>query len=817
MSQNVLDSPLVKRPRTAWFPFVAKLNDTYSLHIGYKSARGEFGEYSTSGRNASVKVPFGSPIKCVYKTSGEFEFINSSLDSKDFKLCELDSFLVEKFLPEGSDCFAKKISSMIVGNYENKLAMFFTLLSHCTGFDKHLEDIHNDEGESVVEENKALINEELIKEFRDFRAAAVGSARNIKRSSKDIRIYFAPKRKISARKGAIEKSKIELIDEREKVELNDADGLEKMYQNSFLGLANISLDCLSISPDLMENLNNNRVENIKISMVKRYDPSLNIPVVCPKDGQSVINLEKIENIEFMVIQKIHSVQAFKKLDAEGKFAYLIGHENRTVPCFVLRISSSGLIHYGNMRSNNITSEYSRRIGPQDLLKTYACLFSKCGADSAKKTVDRMACLSRIGVNECTALKKFFQWSEQGLSCLMQVLDKYESYETVDKKPKRYQSDLQKGLRMNLNNALFKQLSKVSENYFLQVHTKILDKDISLQSCVDTYDLIGKVETVSSVLCVLSGYKQYDDIKQEYPGKFELEQLKEFLGAKVKISGELNNEALKLEKYFKSVAEGYISDCNNSVKLVEIDDFEKTIADQKVLAKFDVIVIKFNDVRECKQVVERFLGKCTVSCIILIMFPSEECMFRTLCWSRVKLGEMTSIKPIYFKSEYEVSDDDTFDENVLHALLIGNIEPGAPLKVHLGSLDVLPSTIARISLPGSSVAVFVGADTPLFIVHSDSLGRNVTYFGLPEQVKCFRADKAKVCTVSDLLDMVEENNNPDASKVAESNIDQTFNETFNINDESSTSPFKSVASSSGMSSDSSKDAAASISTLKRKIL
>ena len=193
------------------------------------------------------------------------------------------------------------------------------------------------------------------------------------------------------------------------------------------------------------------------------------------------------------------------------------------------------------------------------------------------------------------------------------------------------------------------------------------------------------------------------------------------------------------------------------------------------------------------------------------------MFRTLCWSRVKLGEMTSIKPIYFKSEYEVSDDDTFDENVLHALLIGNIEPGAPLKVHLGSLDVLPSTIARISLLGSSVAVFVGADTPLFIVHSDSLGRNVTYFGLPEQVKCFRADKAKVCTVSDLLDMVEENNNPDASKVAESNIDQTSNDTFNINDESSTSPFKSVASSSGMSSDSSKDAAASISTLKRKIL
>ena len=69
--------------------------------------------------------------------------------------------------------------------------------------------------------------------------------------------------------------------------------------------------------------------------------------VCRNKHQAKNVIAQFQEFLFY-LDVIHCVTAFKKLDQEGKFAKMISHRNRNVPCYVLRIASSGQIHYGNM-------------------------------------------------------------------------------------------------------------------------------------------------------------------------------------------------------------------------------------------------------------------------------------------------------------------------------------------------------------------------------------------------------------------------------------------------------------------------------------
>ena len=109
-------------PRHRWFPYITKVNETFYLHLGYKSSRGEMSELKSSKRNSAVKIPFGSPVRCDFYLvqekslqQGEFLFANSSNSSTTkLRLNNLDSFLIEKYFPDVPNSFAKKVSSLIV-------------------------------------------------------------------------------------------------------------------------------------------------------------------------------------------------------------------------------------------------------------------------------------------------------------------------------------------------------------------------------------------------------------------------------------------------------------------------------------------------------------------------------------------------------------------------------------------------------------------------------------------------------------------------------------------------------------------------------
>ena len=126
-------------------------------------------------------------------------------------------------------------------------------------------------------------------------------------------------------------SKPDMIKENERNELEDEEGLEKKYQDSFCGVGHIPLDNISVAPQLRLKINPFRVQYIMQSMKKRYNPAISVLVVCSVDDSKKMNLERDK---FYVVQKTKCLEAFKILDKQGDLEKMFGHKN-TIYQFVM--------------------------------------------------------------------------------------------------------------------------------------------------------------------------------------------------------------------------------------------------------------------------------------------------------------------------------------------------------------------------------------------------------------------------------------------------------------------------------------------------
>jgi hypothetical protein len=400
-----------------------------------------------------------------------------------------------------------------------------------------------------------------------------------------------------------------------------------------------------------------------------------------------------------------------------------------------------------------------------------------------KVVDRMAGLARIGPNECAALRKLCSWKDSGLKALMEVVTKYERYDSMDKKPKGYQTSLSQGKKMTMPHGLFKQLGKINEDYFLTVYKKILSNESSLKSCLDDYELVKKMENVTAVLSILAEYKTYESITLDHPGKFDADQLKDYFGAEIKKDGEKNKMAEKLEIYYLSVVSGEFDD-DDAIQFVEILDLG-TICSDNFLDTFEIVIIQLDNEENLESVLEllkRRLLLQRVSQATLVLFPSEASQFKALSLVRNLENKDLSLKirPLLFYGFTHVSGE--FDENLQFGLLVGSFSVTAPpLKIYHSSILNLPKIVERICTAGSTVAVITGKDVPIVQIHSsETLARKVTYFGTSEEISKFKIHIKKAGKTGSKVqsDLKEVSNQIPSSEVR--SLDEN---------QSSTSPFK----------------------------
>ena len=739
---------VAKRPRNSWSLAITDVMGVYQMNIFYKSTRGDIGPYSQSPKSTKVKLPFGPPVMCEYSLQqgvdgavGEFVFMNKIKQRGVFPETCLNN------LETGISAFSRMITKLCVEKRRSLLSKYLSLLQHSENFIHHHEEFHTTDGTLLdgtgIQEEDLKTDGGTIEEYRDILIMARESAKaatSVEKGLQDISRFFELKGKKRKAKdgsvGTLRLSKQARIDLDEKKEVEDDTGLEANFKNSYVGLFRVKLANIKVPDDMKSIISANRVQTIMASIRKWYDPSLSVFVICPENEKDVVTHENVNSVSFIAVQKLHTLLALQELEKTGELSKLPGHKSKTVFCYVLNTSTPTMSFYGNMRSNEIASQFGRHTRAQDLLHYFQCLALKVAKADSVKVCERMAKICRIGPDVCTSLRRLCEWSDAGFSKLMEVMEMFEKYGTCDVKPRGHKEELRRGGNMTMSDVIFKLLGKCNEQYFLENCQKVLDTSVSLKQILDDFQEKCKIEKVCGVLSVIAGYKSYEKIKEEYPGRFEIARMKMYIGAEC--GGERGKEqARKLSKYYNSVVSS--EDDSQEVKFLVAPDMRVVLNDEDISNKHDTIVVlmKYFKKELCSDLINRIIRSVKPMHAILLVLPSEKDHFQVISHLRnqsVDMIEDFKIIPIVFNKTIDTADD--VHENLTHGILFGKfVILNPPLKVYYRNIADLISIVDCISPQQSSLAMVCDPGVECIQLHKE--GRKVTYFGPKSVIQKFQ--------------------------------------------------------------------------------
>ena len=797
MPSNVVTSK-AKRPKNAWYIISTKVGQTYELSLGYKSSRGESGPYSPSAQSLSVKVAFGPPTKCEYNTRKdpdgqtvkEFKFTNPKRETAGF-----DEVLFNS-LEAGVNPFSQRLTSLFVEDKKELLANYLTAAQSSKNF-VHSDEEHDDDGLCLSRKGVTLdmvvSNGGSLSELRYFIQVTEENATfgdTTQAAFAEVLKSCENKKKRKTDPVGTKSSKKASIASNEKMELEDPEGLEKKYQSTYMGVVWIPLDNISISKELNIKPNIFRVCRIKQSLKLKYDPSQSVIVVAPEDDVEELDVKNCRQ-KYVVVQKVHTLCAFKDLDNVGEFVKLTGHSHRKVLSFVVNTRSIPLLRYGNLRANDIASKFARKLYPQDLLHVFETLSDKDKSVNSLKVIERMSKLGRVGPNEGTALRKLCKWKQPVFGSLMKVIKNYELYETLDVKSSGNAGNISRGEKLCMPNVVFNNLAKMEEDYFEANFHKIIDKKISLRNLVDECLRMKEIEKVYGVLIQISGYQSVDSLQKEFPGKFEVDVVEKFTGSEI-IGDKRNLQAILLEDYYQGITrQGLGLDCIpikfESIKC--LDDINvSSVGDQ-----YDLVVFNMKETgkNHCASIIKTIIGSERKVHAGLFIFPNEPMFFEVISFLRAQnttLIKDFKIIPVFFNTDTALTVDGV-EENIKHGILFGKIcILNPPLKVYSGHVKMIQEVLAKVAPPQSTVAVITEPGLSVVQVHSvNLLFKSVVYIGSAEEISKLRKilDKDKHLFSREKVgdDVSNNDNSSDEDSSDEDPGDKV------PSDESSTSPAK----------------------------
>ena len=467
-------SQATTRTRTAHFLVFAKIGDDYECHIGWKYADNSVGLYSID-KKSSVRPPWGALIGCSVdvrqnskqETGVYFNFENERNRKRSFKCCEMNPLLWK------INEITQEMSSLRGKQQLDLLSLYLHLIFNSEGFVGHMEESNNKLGMRIdgsgvqikhVEEKGGSLKqlEEFIEKAKNCadivpsRADIIENVQGGKRKRKSQEVRMNVK---------IKKTKEEKIEESKKEVLS---GLEKNLKNCYVGRVDVSLDLLSVSPKIGLPISNLKVLCMAKSFETEFDPSLAAVTVCPADP-STFDKHKLGQTSYHVIHGRHRLEALKKLDKDGKLVAgkLVSMNNRKVTCHVVQTDCAVQINYAILKGNKLAAKFVAPPRIHELLYSFNGLKELFSRNKAIESVERYAKSLSIGPEDITAIKKLCEWSPEIFCVLIDVIEKYEAYQTEDVKIKsqRIESKLMKGETMAVSKTLMRRLSKIDSGYF----------------------------------------------------------------------------------------------------------------------------------------------------------------------------------------------------------------------------------------------------------------------------------------------------------------------------------------------------------------
>ena len=314
------------------------------------------------------------------------------------------------------------------------------------------------------------------------------------------------------------------------------------------------------------------------------------------------------------------------------------------------------------------------------------------------------------------------WQDEQFQQLLEVVEKYECYETGDAREKVKstvhvsQVKMSKGELMTMPNRLLAKLSKVNPEYFMKVSDSLKSGSISLRAVVEMYEKDKERHKVLLQIEAISG-KSFQTLKGLFRDHFSQTTIDTFIGATEK-----NDKGNQLKIYVKEVLAGGKA----LEKAIVIKDIKPV---EKIAQVSDILVVKCSEIEDRK--VEWLDQVCKPDLTTIVLFQSEQDQLDALSYLRT--NDSIRTQQLFFdKEQKELHPED--DANLQLCIVTGKSEKlQGKVKMYSGNHRNIKSVVSQLSSPGCRVASVSDQSLDLIPVHSeDNVGR-VTYYGSKEQL------------------------------------------------------------------------------------
>ena len=312
--------------------------------------------------------------------------------------------------------------------------------------------------------------------------------------------------------------------------------------------------------------------------------------------------------------------------------------------------------------------------------------------------------------DLTALQRIINWEEEQFDCLLEVLQQFSRYDTLDsvEAAVKHSAKVMRGELLPLPKVLFKKISTIDPDIFQQHCHEVKDKTDTLSGFIDRIRLsMARFETWKVIQEVTKS--DMEELVKRFPGKLEDDVIDKFEGVEIKKNKRLKEE---LESYVNSLL------TKSSGVLVEAESIESFKSNQ--LAQFDLRVFLANSysqedptslVQNIQDIKEMRVGTN--------IFLSHNVEDESILNSVASEIQVENCRSLYFKTEPD-SKSEEIVENLLVAVLMSDKPLPKDLKRFQGNLESeLEELVLKICHPEDKV-LFVLPDAKQ-IVRIDKSG------------------------------------------------------------------------------------------------
>ena len=492
-------------------------------------------------------------------------------------------------------------------------------------------------------------------------------------------------------------------------EADDKEGVEETFRKSYIGRKMIKLDQIQLSPQIETEMpvNQDRVDFLVSEMLIQFDPSQSVLTVMPVSDRYNYASAGPGDVYEMVHGRARLL-AYKKLQAAGKLHKLTGLTKGEVCCWIMKRSCPGLQVLGLQRGNKIAAEVTQSSKQDLLFMAEAMLQSGMDLGSVEETVKRYCRISGIRSQHLNVILGILKFSTSKRALLLNVMRKYESYQTKDADKERGRSQkMLKGEKKDLPVRMFLQLKSVPEEHVTALCEAVLDNKVSLKESLA--EVVAEGERYA-VLLKIAQIKMTSvaAIRERFGEELTKEVLNNYTGAK--LGKELNTRGKALKKLVKRMVDGENVEERREITMVECP------SDMDEIKFEDTVVITVSDgdiaANDLPAFLARVLKQRPTATIVIV---SEEAKVIENSKIQLKSLKRTDVKNVYFINDKPYGKNGMI-RNLVHGLVVGAVLQ-EPLTECAGNYSrCIPLLVEQLTRPADRVTnVFMSRKVPAILL------------------------------------------------------------------------------------------------------